>query len=55
MKLIDPKIVIDRSTFPNANDEYTPAQRRLIDARLAESDDDLKQGARTVLLIPPTK
>jgi hypothetical protein len=25
-------------------DEYTPAQRRLIDARLAESEEDLKKG-----------
>ena len=42
--VITPKIVIDRSQFPSADDEYTPAQRRLIDARLAESDEDLKHG-----------
>jgi len=29
---------------PNADDEYTPAQRRAIDARLAKSDADLKAG-----------
>jgi len=37
-------VVVDRSKFPNANDEYTPAQRRLIDARLAESEEDFQQG-----------
>ena len=38
-----PKLVIDCSKFPNADDEYTPAQRRVIDARLDRSEDDLKQ------------
>jgi bifunctional DNA-binding transcriptional regulator/antitoxin component of YhaV-PrlF toxin-antitoxin module len=28
----------------NADDEYTPAQRRIIDARLAKSDEDIKHG-----------
>ena len=32
-----PKLVIDRSQFPNANDEYTPAQRKSIDAQLAKA------------------
>lgn len=32
-----PKVVIDRSQFPNANDEYTPAQRKSIDAQLAKA------------------
>ena len=41
--VITPKVVVDRSKFPNAIDEYTPPQRRLIDARLAESEEDLKQ------------
>ncbi len=36
--VITPKLVIDRSQFPNADDEYTPEQRRIIDARLAKSD-----------------
>jgi AbrB family looped-hinge helix DNA binding protein len=40
--VITPKLVIDRSKFPNADDEYTPAQRRIIDARLAKSDEDIK-------------
>ena len=31
-------------TSPSADDEYTPEQRRTIDARLAESEDDLKHG-----------
>lgn len=42
--VITPKVVIDRSRFPTADDEYTPAQRRLIDARLAESEDEFKKG-----------
>ena len=33
--ILTPKLVIDRSQFPNADDEYTPAQRRVIDAHLA--------------------
>jgi len=42
--VITPQLVIDRSKFPTADDEYTPAQRRLIDARLAQSDEDIKHG-----------
>jgi AbrB family looped-hinge helix DNA binding protein len=42
--VLTPKLVIDRSKFPNADDEYTPAQRRAIDARLAKSDVDIKAG-----------
>ena len=42
--VLTPKIVIDRSGFPTADDEYTPAQRRAIDARLAKSDQDIKHG-----------
>lgn len=30
--------------LPGAGEEYTPAQRRRIDARLAESEADLKHG-----------
>ena len=37
--VITPAVVIDRSQFPNADDDYTPAQRRAIDARLAESEE----------------
>src|SRR3984885_7519109 len=42
--VLTPKLVIDRSKFPNADDEYTPTQRRTIDARLDESEEDLKKG-----------
>ncbi len=30
--------------FAGADNEYTPEQRRIIDARLAESEEDFKQG-----------
>lgn len=30
-------MVIDRSSFPNANDEYTPEQRNAVNAELKES------------------
>jgi len=42
--VITPTLIIDRSKFPNADDEYTPAQRRYIDARLAESEAEYKAG-----------
>jgi AbrB family looped-hinge helix DNA binding protein len=42
--VITPRLVIDRAQFPNADDEYTPAQRRIIDARLDESEEDMKNG-----------
>ena len=42
--VITPKIVIDRRSFPNANDEYTPEQRQAIDARLAKAEGEIKQG-----------
>lgn len=42
--VITPKVMIDRSQFPNADDEYTPAQRRIIDAELAKADVDTKAG-----------
>jgi hypothetical protein len=32
------------SEFANADDEYTPEQRRAIDARLAKSDEDIRHG-----------
>ncbi len=40
--VITPKMVIDRFQFRTADDEYTPAQRRIIDARLAEALTDVK-------------
>jgi AbrB family looped-hinge helix DNA binding protein len=42
--VITPKLVVDRSKFPTADKEYTSAQRRIIDARLAKSDEDIKRG-----------
>jgi AbrB family looped-hinge helix DNA binding protein len=42
--VLTPKLIIDRSKFPTADDEYTPAQRRAIDARLDKSEADLKKG-----------
>ena len=42
--VLKPQIVIDRSALPNADDEYTPAQRRFINARLAKADEDIKKG-----------
>ena len=42
--ILTPKPVMDRSKFPTADDEYTPEQRRIIDARLAESTEDIKAG-----------
>lgn len=44
--IITPKLVIDRSQFPTADDEYTPAQRRAIDALLKESLAEVKKGHR---------
>jgi AbrB family looped-hinge helix DNA binding protein len=42
--IITPKLLIDRSQFSSAGGEYTPAQRRVIDARLAKADADIKGG-----------
>ena len=42
--VITPKVVVDRSMFPDANDEYTPTQRRVVDARLAKADADIQGG-----------
>jgi len=42
--ILTPKPLIDRSKFPTADDEYTPEQRRIIDARLAESTKDIRAG-----------
>ena len=42
--VITPKLIIDRSKFPNADNEYTPAQRRVIDRRLALADADIRAG-----------
>src|SRR5690242_884317 len=36
--IVTPTLVVDRSKFPIADDEYTPEQRRLINARLVEAE-----------------
>src|SRR5438105_2162446 len=38
--VMTPQAVIDLSGFPNANDEYTPRQRKIIDRRLAKAMND---------------
>ena len=35
---------LDPSMHPNADDDYTLAQRRVLDARLDESENELKDG-----------
>ena len=42
--VLTPKVVIDRSKFPTADDEYTPSQRRAIDARLNKAMAEVKKG-----------
>ena len=42
--VITPQGIIDRSKFPSADEEYTPEQRQIIDARLAEADEDVIEG-----------
>src|SRR5712691_7937307 len=36
--IITPTLVIDRSQFPSADDEYTPEQRRVIKAQIKEAE-----------------
>ena len=36
--IITPQVVLDRSKFPAADDEYTPEQRRSINARLDKAE-----------------
>jgi bifunctional DNA-binding transcriptional regulator/antitoxin component of YhaV-PrlF toxin-antitoxin module len=42
--VLTPKAVVDRSKFPNADDQYTPAQRRVTDARLKKSLEEVARG-----------
>jgi len=42
--VITPKVVIDRSKFPNADNEYTPAQRAVIDRGIAVSEKEYARG-----------
>ena len=42
--VMTPKVVVDRSQFPNADDEYTPAQRRVINRGINQSLKEYRQG-----------
>ncbi len=42
--ILTPKLVIDRSRFATADDEYTPKERRIIKARLAKGLKDIREG-----------
>ena len=42
--VMTPKVAINYSQFPSADDEYTPAQRKAIDAELDEGLADIKAG-----------
>src|SRR6266571_2411726 len=42
--IITPQVVIERSKSSIADDEYSPAQRRIIDARLTEAVTEVKKG-----------
>jgi AbrB family looped-hinge helix DNA binding protein len=42
--VLTPKIVVDRSQFPPAEDEYTPAERQAINRGIAQSEKEYKQG-----------
>ena len=42
--VITPKLVVDRSAFPDASGEYTPAQRRFVDKGIAKSEEEYGQG-----------
>jgi AbrB family looped-hinge helix DNA binding protein len=42
--VITPALVIDRSKFPTAKSDYTPEQRRTIDARLDAAEAEYRAG-----------
>ena len=42
--VITPKVVIDRSQFSTADDDYTPAQPRVIDRGINQSLKEYRQG-----------
>ena len=42
--MIIPQLAFDCSKFPNADDEYTPAQRRLISGRIDKAEKGLFYG-----------
>jgi len=54
--VLTPRPAIDYSKFPTADDEYTPQQRRIVDARLAGAFDGphygpFKSGAEVAALL----
>jgi hypothetical protein len=57
MPLVVPRAVRRTAGFklPNADDEYTPEQRQLIDAGLKEAAEEVKQAARLDHSTPPMK
>jgi len=42
--ILTPKPTSDLSAFPNADDEYTPRQRRIVDREIAKGLEDIKAG-----------
>jgi bifunctional DNA-binding transcriptional regulator/antitoxin component of YhaV-PrlF toxin-antitoxin module len=42
--VITPKLAANGSGLPNADDDYTPAQRRVINRGIAQSEKEYKQG-----------
>jgi AbrB family looped-hinge helix DNA binding protein len=42
--VLTPKVVMDRAAFPKADGDYTSAQRRSINTRLARADKEIKSG-----------
>ena len=42
--VLTPKVVVDRSQIPSADDEYTPAERRALDRGIAQSLKEYRQG-----------
>ncbi len=42
--VLTPTLVIDRSGFPTAADEYTPTQRRVVERELAKGLEDIRKG-----------
>jgi len=42
--VMTPKVALDRSQSATADDEYTPSERRVINAQLAEGLEDIRRG-----------
>ncbi len=50
--VITPKVIVDRTKTSTSDDEYTTAQRRIIDARLSKSEKEI--AAEVKALAPST-